>query len=76
MADRAAPRLKPEVRGWLRHLWRKAMTLSRARTEEMTCALPAASLGEIVADIEAAAELDRAMARYASADARRLSPLR
>lgn len=26
MADSAAPRLKPEVRGWLRHLWRKAMT--------------------------------------------------
>ena len=26
MADGAAPRLKPEVRGWLRHLWRKAMT--------------------------------------------------
>ncbi|HEV7733520.1 MAG TPA: hypothetical protein VGR62_15240 [Candidatus Binatia bacterium] len=22
----SAPRLKPEVRGWLRHLWRKAMT--------------------------------------------------
>ena len=22
----AAPRLKPEVRGWVRHLWRKAMT--------------------------------------------------
>ena len=26
MTDGAAPRLKPEVRGWLRHLWRKAMT--------------------------------------------------
>ena len=26
MADSPAPRLKPEVRGWLRHLWRKAMT--------------------------------------------------
>ena len=52
--------------------------LSRARTgmkaEEMTCALPAARLSEIVADLEAAAELDRAMARYASADARRFSP--
>jgi len=51
--------------------------LSRARTgmkaEEMTCALPAARLGELVAAIEAAAELDRAMARYASADARRFS---
>lgn len=49
--------------------------LSRARTgmkaEEMTCALPAARLAEIVATLEAAADLDRAMARYASADARR-----
>ena len=49
--------------------------LSRARTgmgpEEMTCALPAARLGEIVTDLEAAAELDRALARYASADAKR-----
>ena len=26
MTDRIAPRLKPEVRGWIRHLWRKAMT--------------------------------------------------
>lgn len=26
MADGNAPRLKPEVRGWLRHLWRKAIT--------------------------------------------------
>lgn len=26
MADAIAPRLKPEVRGWVRHLWRKAMT--------------------------------------------------
>lgn len=51
--------------------------LSRARTgmkaEEMTCALPAARLREIVADLEAAAGLDRTMARYASADARRFS---
>lgn len=49
--------------------------LSRARTgmraEELTCALPAACLEELVARIEAALELDRAMARYASADARR-----
>lgn len=49
--------------------------LSRARTgmraEEMTCALPGADLPAIVARIEAAAELDRAMARYASADAKR-----
>jgi uncharacterized protein (DUF169 family) len=54
--------------------------LSRARTgmkaEEMTCALPAARLREIVAEIEAAADLDRSMARYASADARRFSPPR
>jgi len=51
--------------------------LSRARTgmrtEEMTCALPAARLGEIVSAIEAAADLDRAMARYAGADARRFT---
>jgi uncharacterized protein (DUF169 family) len=51
--------------------------LSRARTgmkaEEMTCALPGAGLAETVARIEAALELDRAMARYASADARRFS---
>lgn len=49
--------------------------LSRARTgmraEEMTCALPASRLAEIVAAVEAAADLDRAMARYAGADARR-----
>lgn len=49
--------------------------LSRARTgmkaEEMTCALPGAGLAETVARIEAALELDRAMARYASHDARR-----
>jgi uncharacterized protein (DUF169 family) len=49
--------------------------LSRARTgmgaEEMTCALPAARLEEAVERIEAAAALDRAMARYAAADAKR-----
>jgi len=49
--------------------------LSRLRTgmkpEEMTCALPGAALGALVAKIEAAARLDRAMARYASADAKR-----
>lgn len=49
--------------------------LSRARTgmkaEEMTCALPARRLPEIVAALEATATLDRAMARYASADLRR-----
>jgi uncharacterized protein (DUF169 family) len=51
--------------------------LSRARTgmtsEEMTCALPAAKLPNLVAAIEATAELDRAMARYASEDARRFA---
>jgi len=51
--------------------------LSRARTgmppEEMTCALPAEGLLEAVARIEAAAELDRAMHRYASADAKRFA---
>lgn len=49
--------------------------LSRARTgmraDEMTCAFPAARLAELVAVVEAAAELDRAMARYAGTDARR-----
>jgi len=52
--------------------------LSRARTgmkaEEMTCALPARHLAEIVATLEAAAALDRAMARYASADLKRFDP--
>jgi uncharacterized protein (DUF169 family) len=51
--------------------------LSRARTgmppEEMTCALPAETLRDTVARIEAAAELDRAMDRYASADAKRFA---
>ena len=42
-----------------------------ACADEMTCALPAARLGEIVAAVEAATDLDRAMARYASADAQR-----
>jgi len=41
--------------------------LSRARTgmraDEMTCALPAARLAELVAAVEAAAELDRTMTR-------------
>jgi uncharacterized protein (DUF169 family) len=55
-------------------------TLSRSRTgmraDELTCALPAPRLGEIVGAIEAAAELDRAMARYASADAQRFDAKR
>ena len=49
--------------------------LSRARTgmraDEMTCALPAARLGELVDQVEATAALDLAMARYAADDARR-----
>jgi uncharacterized protein (DUF169 family) len=52
--------------------------LSRARTgmkaEEMTCALPAAGLADIVDRLEQAAGLDRAMARYAAADAKRFAP--
>jgi uncharacterized protein (DUF169 family) len=49
--------------------------LSRARTgmrsEELTCAIPASRLAEIVPVIEAAADLDRAMASYAGTDAQR-----
>lgn len=52
--------------------------LSRARTgmrsEELTCALPGARLEAIVLAIEAAAGLDRAMARYAGVDAQRFDP--
>lgn len=49
--------------------------LSRARTgmksDEMTCAIPGARLAEVVGRLEATAELDRVIARYAAADARR-----
>jgi uncharacterized protein (DUF169 family) len=49
--------------------------LSRARTgmkaEEMTAALPGAVMPELVERLEAAAGLDREMARYAAADAKR-----
>lgn len=49
--------------------------LSRARTgmrpEEMTCAIPGHRLGEVVSAIEAAVALDRKMASYAAADAKR-----
>jgi uncharacterized protein (DUF169 family) len=49
--------------------------LSRARTgmrsDELTCALPASRLTEIMPAIEAAANLDHAMASYAGADAHR-----
>jgi uncharacterized protein (DUF169 family) len=52
--------------------------LSRARTglraDEMTCALPASRLSEIVDRLEEAAALDRAMARYAASDAKRFAP--
>jgi hypothetical protein len=49
--------------------------LSRARTgmrpEEMTCAIPGRRLTEVVAALESAAGLDRAMANYAATDAKR-----
>lgn len=49
--------------------------LSRSRTgmkaEEMTCALPARRLDEIVNALESTTTLNRAMATYASADAKR-----
>jgi uncharacterized protein (DUF169 family) len=49
--------------------------LSRVRTgmqpAEMTCALPAAQLGEIVASVQRNAAADSAVAKYAAADATR-----
>lgn len=49
--------------------------LSRARTgmgaDEMTCAVPGGRLGAVVDAVEATLRLDRAMARYAAADAGR-----
>ena len=49
--------------------------LSRSRTgmrsEEMTCVIPGKRLPEAVETLQATAGLDRAMARYASADAKR-----
>ena len=49
--------------------------LSRSRTgmrsEEMTCVIPGARLAEVVETLEATVGLDRAMASYASADAKR-----
>jgi len=49
--------------------------LSRARTgmkaTEMTCAIPTPRLREVVGALESTVELDRAMARYAAADAQR-----
>ena len=51
--------------------------LSRARTgmkpEEMTCALPASQLGELVTSIEKTSAVDSAVAKYAADDARRFS---
>ncbi len=52
--------------------------LSRARTgmgaEEMSCALPARRLEEITDALEKTAALNRTMARYAAADAKRFKP--
>lgn len=49
--------------------------LSRSRTgmkaEEMTCAIPVRRLSEVVDALESTLSLDRAMATYASADAKR-----
>ena len=49
--------------------------LSRARTgmrpDEMTCAIPAARLDEVVEAVERTAEIDGAVATYAARDARR-----
>ena len=49
--------------------------LSRARTgmrpEEMTCAIPGSRLAEVVAALERTVTLDRMMASYAAADAKR-----
>ena len=51
--------------------------LSRARTgmtpDEMTCAIPAGNLGDVVATITATAETDTVVARYAAQDARRFT---
>jgi uncharacterized protein (DUF169 family) len=49
--------------------------LSRARTgmppEEMTCAVPASRLGEVVDAVTRTVEIDNTVARYAATDARR-----
>jgi uncharacterized protein (DUF169 family) len=51
--------------------------LSRARTgmtpDEMTCALPAGNLADIVAAIKTTAATDAVVARYAALDARRMA---
>ena len=41
------------------------------RSEEMTCVIPGARLAEVVDTLEATVGLDRMMASYASADAKR-----
>ena len=43
------------------------------RSEEMTCVIPGRRLAEAVEKLEATVALDRAMARYASADAKRFA---
>ena len=54
---------------------RAGCALSRSRTgmrsEEMTCVIPGRRLPEVVETLEATVGLDRAMASYASADAKR-----
>jgi uncharacterized protein (DUF169 family) len=51
--------------------------LSRARTgmtpDQMTCAIPAGNLADVVAAVTATAETDAVVARYAAQDARRFS---
>ena len=51
--------------------------LSRSRTgmkaEEMTCAIPASRLGDVVDALESTVTLDRRMATYASQDAKRFA---
>jgi uncharacterized protein (DUF169 family) len=51
--------------------------LSRARTgmrvEDMTCAIPAALLGDVVDKLRRTATIDAAVARYAAQDARRFA---
>jgi hypothetical protein len=42
-----------------------------ANASEMTCAIPGSRLGEVVTALEAAVTLDRMMASYAAADAKR-----
>jgi uncharacterized protein (DUF169 family) len=52
--------------------------LSRVRTgmanDEMTCALPAAQLADVVDRLLRTAAVDRAVAAYAADDARRFPP--